>query len=501
MFDPRPMRPLLKAVIKLTEALRLGPDVPVVSHVEGDIDAIVYVISNIMIGAWKVLHPLSICVHNLVLVLQKQLGAMRERTHSQGEKGMVKVDTFFSAFEKLQKSHAGRSLTKAKIPSTVGNESKTSQLTTAGVASNKEPNSTLATGLGKHRNTVHFTSTSFPERKSSLQAQKQGGDHIDLQDPNSKAQLGQLVKHRTENIQVQPSDQQTFIPGQSCIGRAQVTRCSLPALIEYLTNCELQPTREQFVTAFFITWDHICYDHLAAQITSKQMQVFSSIKSRELLAGRWMVQNSIDAPRAVAMCQLTNGVSNWVKESVLTEAEPRRRGQAIETWILIAQHLFQLSNFDGLVAVTSGLDDISVLRLKQCWDAVSVQAKESFRSLQRIVDPSENRKTLRNLFSSSPAPRLPFVGSYLSQLVFANEYHKVKKVEDGEVPSGSDEKINQWGEPFAITPDIELQMWIGKRTSEFWCADQNCLQEIYYEREEQVPRVCKNLREKLRYPV
>jgi hypothetical protein len=29
-------------------------------------------------------------------------------------KKVVKVDTFFSAFEKLQKSHAGRSLTKAK---------------------------------------------------------------------------------------------------------------------------------------------------------------------------------------------------------------------------------------------------------------------------------------------------------------------------------------------------------------------------------------------------
>jgi hypothetical protein len=49
MFDPRPMRPLLKAVIKLTEALRLGPDVPVASHVEGEVDAIVYGISNIMV--------------------------------------------------------------------------------------------------------------------------------------------------------------------------------------------------------------------------------------------------------------------------------------------------------------------------------------------------------------------------------------------------------------------------------------------------------------------
>ncbi|PNP84183.1 hypothetical protein FNYG_02871 [Fusarium nygamai] len=151
---------------------------------------------------------------------------------------------------------------------------------------------------------------------------------------------------------------------------------------------------------------YMCHDYLAAQITSKQMQVFSSVKARELLAGRWTAHYSKDAPNVVAMCQLTNGISNWVKESVLTEPEPKDRGQVIETWILIAQHMFQLSNVDGLVAVTSGLDDTSVLRLKQSWDAVSVQAKESFCSLRRIVDPSENRKTLRAPFSSSPTPRL-----------------------------------------------------------------------------------------------
>jgi son of sevenless len=93
------------------------------------------------------------------------------------------------------------------------------------------------------------------------------------------------------------------------------------------------------------------------------------------------------------------------------------------------------------VAVTSGLDNTSVSRLKESWNAVSLQAKESLRSSQRIIDPSENRKTLRALFLTSSSPRLPFLGSYLSQLVFTDECYKDKVVREGQVSSGSDEKL------------------------------------------------------------
>ncbi|RBQ80893.1 hypothetical protein FVER14953_10575 [Fusarium verticillioides] len=656
VFDPKPLRPLLKAVIKFSEALGLDPDVPIDG---GDIDAIVHEVSSIMnlgyrldvdcpqIGAWKVLHPISICVHDLVLVLQKQLGTMREGTPGQGKKDsthrtgivsiafkiVIKADTFLSAVKKLHKSHVSRGSTNAKTPSIVDDESKTSSTTTAVDASNDEPDSPLSRGPNKHEHMAYLAPASpreSPERESSPQTKQRQDHHPDLQDSGSKTQLEQQLLHRPDDILPQPLGHHTFVQNQSFILRAQVTRCSLPALMGHLTDCELQSIREQFVEAFFLTWElfctpeellsaltkrfkaaqneeaqrrnriqsrvcyalrvwleshwepstdqrvllsldsflrcevqnilpassafllditksigiaqqdrpcispsiptikrdttcrhgrnmsmdianslftcrgdqvsivYMCHDSLAAQITSKQMQVFSCIKARELLAGRWMVHNSKDAPNVVAMCQLTNRISNWVKESILTEAEPKGRGYVIETWILIAQHLFQLRNFDGLVAVTSGLDDTSVLRLKQSWDSISIQAKESFRSLRRIVDPSENRKKLRALFSSSSAPRLPFLGSYLSQLVFTDEYHKVKNVKEGEASSGSDEKIINWEkyariasivkglvgsqQPFDIIPDIELQMWIGKRTSEFWCVDQNCLQEIYYKR-------------------
>ncbi|TXB97711.1 hypothetical protein FocTR4_00011121, partial [Fusarium oxysporum f. sp. cubense] len=69
---------------------------------------------------------------------------------------------------------------------------------------------------------------------------------------------------------------------------------------------------------------------------------------------------------------------------------------------------FPAGMLDGLVALTSGLDNTSVSRLEQPYDALSLQAKESLHSLERTVGLSENRKALRASILSSwpPFPRV-----------------------------------------------------------------------------------------------
>ncbi|PNP84184.1 hypothetical protein FNYG_02872 [Fusarium nygamai] len=191
---------------------------------------------------------------------------MREGTPSQREKDsthridiasiafkiVIKADTFLSAVKKLHKSHTCRDSTNPKTPSTVDDESKTSSTTTAVDASNNEPDGPLSKGPDKHEHTAYLAPTSphgSPERKSSPEAQERQDHHPDLQDSGSKAQLEQQLLHRSDDIPPQPLGHQTFIQDQSFILRAQVTRCSLPALMGHLTDCELQSIREQFVEA------------------------------------------------------------------------------------------------------------------------------------------------------------------------------------------------------------------------------------------------------------
>ncbi|KAF5553187.1 hypothetical protein FNAPI_6792 [Fusarium napiforme] len=237
VFEPKPLRPLLQAVIKLSEALRLHPDVPIDGR---DIDAIVHGVSSIMnlgyrldvdcpqIGAWKILHPTSICVHNLVLVLQKQVGTMLEGTPIQGKKDsthragivsiafkiVIKADTFLSTVKKLHKSRPCRDSTDTETPSTVDDESQTSSTTTAVDASDSGPDSPLAKGPDKHEHVAYIAPTSpqrSPERQSSPEAQERQDHHTDLQDSDSKAQLEQQPLHRSDDILLQPLGHRTSI--------------------------------------------------------------------------------------------------------------------------------------------------------------------------------------------------------------------------------------------------------------------------------------------------
>ncbi|RBA21172.1 hypothetical protein FPRO05_07486 [Fusarium proliferatum] len=243
---------------------------------------------------------------------------------------------------------------------------------------------------------------------------------------------------------------------------------------------------------------HMSYVYLASQISVKQMALFCSIQSSELLGGKWLGNGALEAPNVVAMCHLTNSICNWVKESILVEVDARIRGLVAEKWILIANYMFQIGNFDGLVAVTSGLDDSSIIRLRASWQHVSPPAIEILQSLKRIVDPSQNRRTLRALFASSTKPHLPFLGAYLSELIFTEGRSEEASQRKMEGPSSPDSILIDWRTyariasiinlvmdsqvPFPIARDAEMQRWIESRLSNLWCTDQKCLQTAYYNR-------------------
>lgn len=243
---------------------------------------------------------------------------------------------------------------------------------------------------------------------------------------------------------------------------------------------------------------HMSYVYLASQISVKQMALFCSIQSSELLGGKWLGNGALEAPNVVAMCHLTNSICNWVKESILVEVDARIRGLVAEKWILIANYMFQIGNFDGLVAVTSGLDDSSIIRLRASWQHVSPPAIEILQSLKRIVDPSQNRRILRALFASSTKPHLPFLGAYLSELIFTEGRSEEASQRKMEGPSSPDSILIDWRTyariasiinlvmdsqvPFPIARDAEMQRWIESRLSNLWCTDQKCFQTAYYNR-------------------
>ncbi|RSL38205.1 hypothetical protein CEP53_015077 [Fusarium sp. AF-6] len=239
--------------------------------------------------------------------------------------------------------------------------------------------------------------------------------------------------------------------------------------------------------------------HLAHQITVKQMELLRAILPQEFLACRWMHGK---APNIAAMSRLTNNISNWVSATILSEPNAKVRGSIIGKWTQVAHQLFQLRNFDGLVAVVCGLTNTPVYRLHASWDAISSSDRESFHSLLTAVDPSQNYRALRGMAEHFPKPRLPFLGAYLTELVFIDSRFQPTKEFGtqlpGNTPLPTDCKVINWEkyartawaikrildsrDEFDIEPDLQVQAWIDNELYRLGSQGREDLEESLYQR-------------------
>ncbi|KAL6879595.1 guanine nucleotide exchange factor [Trichoderma longibrachiatum] len=159
---------------------------------------------------------------------------------------------------------------------------------------------------------------------------------------------------------------------------------------------------------------------LARQLTIMQMNIFCSILPEELLASQWMKNGGVDAPNVKAMSSLSTDLSNMVAETILQHTELKKRAAVIKQWIKIAQQFLELHNYDGLMAIICTLNSSTITRLRKTWDAISQRRKDALRSLQEIVEPSQNNKVLRTKLHDHVPPCLPFLGMYLTDLTFVD---------------------------------------------------------------------------------
>ncbi|KAF5641522.1 Ras guanine-nucleotide exchange protein [Fusarium sp. NRRL 25303] len=123
----------------------------------------------------------------------------------------------------------------------------------------------------------------------------------------------------------------------------------------------------------------------AHQLIANQMGLFCSIKPTELVGSGWMSTTVDSAPNVRAMIHFTNRLSYVVIETILQCRTKTRRVQIIEHWIKIAQECSNLRNYDGLVALLSGLGHSSIARLHQTWNSVSPTALHDLEALKGLT--------------------------------------------------------------------------------------------------------------------
>ncbi len=116
---------------------------------------------------------------------------------------------------------------------------------------------------------------------------------------------------------------------------------------------------------------------VSAQLTLKDYCIFKSVESTEFIDN--LYKNKL-SKYGYAQLQMFSDLSNeemfWVVHEILHESSVVKRAKIIKHFIQIAKICKECKNFNSLLAIISGLDHLTVSRLKDTWDKVSPKYKK-----------------------------------------------------------------------------------------------------------------------------
>ncbi|XP_065059663.1 ras-specific guanine nucleotide-releasing factor 1-like [Rhopilema esculentum] len=153
--------------------------------------------------------------------------------------------------------------------------------------------------------------------------------------------------------------------------------------------------------------------------------LYSKISTREFMKCTWTKKDKeTTAPYITKISRRFNQVSGMVATEVINGETLELRAQRIGFWITVAARCRDLNNFNSVLQITSGLMKSSVYRLKRSWELVNRQLKEILNDLQNLVSADNCFAKLRETIHNCNPPCVPFIGFYLTDLLYMDERSK-----------------------------------------------------------------------------
>ncbi|KAK4228337.1 ras guanine nucleotide exchange factor domain-containing protein [Podospora fimiseda] len=185
-----------------------------------------------------------------------------------------------------------------------------------------------------------------------------------------------------------------------------------------------------------IPMDKQCYqmfmnadaDAIAEEITRMDWVMFSSIRIRDLVRHVSLSQEQKEKCRGLKnvnrMVSHFNHIAKWVANMVLIRDKAKHRAPCLEKFMVIAQKLRLLNNYNGLAAVLAGINGTAIHRLSQTRALVKDDVQKRFARLGLLMSTQKSHFAYRLAWENSPLPRIPFVPLHRRDLVSAEEGSK-----------------------------------------------------------------------------
>ncbi|WEJ97443.1 Guanine nucleotide exchange factor lte1 [Yamadazyma tenuis] len=121
-----------------------------------------------------------------------------------------------------------------------------------------------------------------------------------------------------------------------------------------------------------------------------------------------------------------NLMVNWIISEVLLSKQQEERVQIISRFIHIAQSCLILQNYSTLMQILLALTSERLAKLRETWKSLPPGDILVLKNLEELASPVKNFLNLRVSINRIQPSRgcIPFVGLYLSDLIFNTERHK-----------------------------------------------------------------------------
>merc|ERR1711862_578538 len=96
----------------------------------------------------------------------------------------------------------------------------------------------------------------------------------------------------------------------------------------------------------------------------------------------------------------------------------RSRAKMFQRFITIANELRLLNNYHLVSAIVSGINNCAIGRLKFTHARISKSHRQILQELESVVSMEGSFKNFREALAAAGPPAIPFMGAYLTDLVF-----------------------------------------------------------------------------------